>query len=1347
VGIGTASPSRLLDVNGDASINGVRAGKGNSSISTNTAFGVSTLNNNTSGATNTAVGYNSLYNNSTGTANLSIGSQSMQNNTTGSNNTGVGASALYNNTIGGSNTAIGSGAGSGNTDGTNNIYIGRNTAFSNSSGDNNTVLGTFALNTATSASNNVVIGRNAGRLVNAGTSLLTTNNSIFIGTDSRALADSSVNEIVIGDAGRGIGSNSFVIGNSSTTKGELKGWVGIGTDNPGSKLHMVTESSSSFRVQNDYTVGQPSFIGLFSGAAGFDLRYTAQATTTGDIPASVWQFRAGGSGKNTVFSYYDESVLFIGTGNPNKRVGIGTNTPSEKLDVVGNIRSTEQFFAPDIDFPQSPGYSFESDPNTGMYNIGTDILGFATAASERMRIDASGNVGINRTNPTAKLDLVGDFKSVGNVNFNGKILVNTSALDLGSVVLNGNIDDGSIASGLYQLGRVQSNVTSLAVGIWNSSFLGENVTLSSYQNFRADAVGIPQTSSLSGHYGYYAAIGNSGNNVYSFYGVLDEGATKYNLFMSGTAKSYFGGNVGIKTQFPLRELHVEGTARITNLTTDTPTRIVGADNDGDLGAITLGSGLSLTGNTLSTTNSNATIGGSISTSQVAYGTGTNTIGGNNDFLYSSVTKSLSLAKTSPNTSDDNPSLRLINKRELENSQLSIDFVHSGGEYFSASKIKSLVVDSISSGKIKTNLSFSTYDSIALNEVLSLNYDKTITYPGIIKHGTFQATSNYTGGSLNADSSKLQLSLGTIDSPWTSRDAVAIFQKTTNITTPGLNPTVYVSARKETGNVNTRAVGLFTEAVDGYGDDGGSPNSFVEGLRSHAIVAQEEGTKGGSGYGIVTLAGTNQGIKSRYLIGIESTVANNDILRVIPDVMKKDSFIAAYVATISPNSTMADVAFTTNPYQSVKFKRGFNVAPNTTEISAFSSFDTTAVGLSLHTGKQTYAITIPNNTPIVSRDGANNAFINMMYSDNSDFLVLGTGNKATKFMYKPLDTVYEAMRIHTNGFLGIGTLSNVTQRLSVNGNIWMPSAGGTNSGILYMGDYSYMHSFSNAEFNSPTNVFLGLGAGYIHPSNTSSNSIAIGESAMSSITSGNYNIAIGYQAGDTITTGSQNIYIGNNTDASNVNTVNEVVIGNNAKGKGGATTLIKNDNIYLEPNSSSGQVFIGTGGGSTSTISMLSRTGFSKAIQATEYNNPSNNTWGKKGDVLVSNGSSPSFPAPSWYTPNTVQYYNGTTSNVTIVADSLKTGETFYSFKFTASADSLTLPNPVSTLKGKKITIVTYGGNDDLTINSTATSGNEFIFEGGEVTDFKIGHNHGHWQITLLCMQVSTTDYKWVTISQ
>jgi hypothetical protein len=58
---------------------------------------------------------------------------------------------------------------------------------------------------------------------------------------------------------------------------------------------------------------------------------------------------------------------------------------------------------------------------------------------------------------------------------------------------------------------------------------------------------------------------------------------------------------GIKTATPNRDLEVSGEVRITDLTTDAPTRLVGADADGDLGQVTLGSTLSLTGSALGVT--------------------------------------------------------------------------------------------------------------------------------------------------------------------------------------------------------------------------------------------------------------------------------------------------------------------------------------------------------------------------------------------------------------------------------------------------------------------------------------------------------------------------------------------------------------------------------------------------------------------------------------------------------------------------------------------------------------------------------------------------------------------------
>jgi hypothetical protein len=69
------------------------------------------------------------------------------------------------------------------------------------------------------------------------------------------------------------------------------------------------------------------------------------------------------------------------------------------------------------------------------------------------------------------------------------------------------------------------------------------------------------------------------------------------IYQSGaSATNNLAGNTIIgSTGTPARTLHVEGEARITDLTTDPMTQIVGADADGDLSASTPGFGLSVTG--------------------------------------------------------------------------------------------------------------------------------------------------------------------------------------------------------------------------------------------------------------------------------------------------------------------------------------------------------------------------------------------------------------------------------------------------------------------------------------------------------------------------------------------------------------------------------------------------------------------------------------------------------------------------------------------------------------------------------------------------------------------------------
>jgi hypothetical protein len=196
-----------MKVTGDATINTVSIGLGNSSISTNTRVGVTTLNAITTGGFNTAIGFDSQRFTTTGGSNTSLGYYASRQNQGGASNTAIGRSSLQDNQSGNQNTAI-----------------GNNAAFSNTTASFNSVIGSEALYNNTTGASNVAFGYRAGRYLTGGATFNTiSNSSIFIGAETKANADNETNQIVIGHQAIGAGSNSVTLGNTSITKTILRG--------------------------------------------------------------------------------------------------------------------------------------------------------------------------------------------------------------------------------------------------------------------------------------------------------------------------------------------------------------------------------------------------------------------------------------------------------------------------------------------------------------------------------------------------------------------------------------------------------------------------------------------------------------------------------------------------------------------------------------------------------------------------------------------------------------------------------------------------------------------------------------------------------------------------------------------------------------------------------------------------------------------------------------------------------------------------------------------------------------------------------------------------------------------
>jgi hypothetical protein len=160
-----------------------------------------------------------------------------------------------------------------------------------------------------------------------------------------------------------------------------------------------SNNSSIFRVGNDGTVTAP----VFSGGLVGNLNATN---------VSSGQFGANTGGGPYSFP-----------GN----VGIGTTSPSEKLQVNGSISNPVDNSVivagndANLGFVKKSGYSAEITTNNSVdiifSKLSTATLSSANVANgsltELMRITNAGNVGIGMTNPGAKLEVNGNVKLSG----------------------------------------------------------------------------------------------------------------------------------------------------------------------------------------------------------------------------------------------------------------------------------------------------------------------------------------------------------------------------------------------------------------------------------------------------------------------------------------------------------------------------------------------------------------------------------------------------------------------------------------------------------------------------------------------------------------------------------------------------------------------------------------------------------------------------------------------------------------------------------------------------------------------------------------------------------------------
>lgn len=264
-------------------------------------------------------------------------------------------------------------------------------------------------------------------------------------------------------------------------KVNAKGNVGIGTDNPETKLDVVQENSSN---QNS-TIAKFTANGATGGSNIVSLSYHNKANLELNSGFSGLGRRYGDyfdfNIENDNSSYTNFGAInFVTSQNvqmtlkPNGNVGIGTESPKGKLDVrgtvyAGNGDGTRGNNAMAIRYEDGSvnnwgslrssaetymSFGVKADPNTGLKWLSTSgafprsntavvtgsegikffsssyqqtALDLPVNMSELMRISPNGNVGIGTENPQQKIDVQGAIRSQASSNEGGAIYLDNNS--------------------------------------------------------------------------------------------------------------------------------------------------------------------------------------------------------------------------------------------------------------------------------------------------------------------------------------------------------------------------------------------------------------------------------------------------------------------------------------------------------------------------------------------------------------------------------------------------------------------------------------------------------------------------------------------------------------------------------------------------------------------------------------------------------------------------------------------------------------------------------------------------------------------------------------------------------
>ncbi len=343
------------------------------------------------------------------------------------------------------------------------------------------------------------------------------------------------------DVSRGTTQN--VPGTSLLTV-KSNGNVGIGTSTPFSQLSntSVNTSGSDGAGGNpgsfSWAATQEGYVGQFyngdsvgNNKSGLVVKVASAASTALDVSQGTSQSEPG------------NSLLIV---KSDGKVGIGTSSPSQKLDVIGTVKATS--FTGDGATLAGIVHSSGNETINGVKTFSTTLI-------------ASGNVGIGTPSPSQKLDVIGTVKATsftgngsalsGVVTLAGNDTINGVKTFSSTLVANGNVGIGTNTP-FSQLSNTSINTSGSDGAGGNPGSFSWAATQEGYvgQFYNGDSVGVNKN-------GLVVKVASANSTALDVSRGISQNVPGTSLL---TVKS--NGNTGVGTNNPTTKLDVNGFTKL-----------------------------------------------------------------------------------------------------------------------------------------------------------------------------------------------------------------------------------------------------------------------------------------------------------------------------------------------------------------------------------------------------------------------------------------------------------------------------------------------------------------------------------------------------------------------------------------------------------------------------------------------------------------------------------------------------------------------------------------------------------------------------------------------------------------